>query len=523
MIGSTFTTTFNGVKIPAFKLGQSKGAMSASYDEISDLVHPANPANAGYIWGLDDGLVNRIIAFNPNTAAVAGEWTLTGFSGIDVECLASFRKNDKFYVVLGDTGNNANSANSRGTGIDLRLVRIEEPTITGSNGSISSSQYSVISCAFPLSATPSLRDVECMLADQHTGDLFIITKRIHPIKVYKLPYNETYSTIQELTFVGDMTTNAVLSVISTTPSGNNGYTVGGSVSPNNKEIVIKSYSNMYLWRLSATESIEQALMREFNYNLETEYVGGGRRFTSPNSEPQGESVCYDASGSSLFHVSELVTAAATENPPLFQMNRLTTFPSICSFQQGISSYFSSYDTYLDSGAPTTSQAASVSLVCDFDYSAFPTISRTRQGLIFHSVSAIPSNAIVTSAYYRFYINTEGLGLSLHKMLIPWAATDTWNSMTGGISTDNIDAEQHALGIIGDTAAGTELDTYVGFIRVNVALSAVQEWVSNPSSNYGIVVNAITESTGDGIQIDSAESVTAVRRPQLNVAFYVPTN
>lgn len=517
-------TSWNGTQCPIgytqwFQASVSMGVTDVSQDEISDLARNNLPANDAYLWAVDDGILTKVLVLNATTGAASGEWTITGFNGNDVESMASATVGGVNYIWIGDTGNNANSANSRGTGIDVRIVRVVEPTITGSNGTITADNVVLVDCAYPAGNAPSLRDVECMLSDPATGDIYLVTKRISPVKVYRLNFALSYSGTQTLDYVTDMTNDATFNTISDTPSGNNGYATGGCITPNGQEIFIRSYSKIYRWKRTSGETIGAALARPYDNILTNSYTGGGRRFTSPNSEPQGESICTDRLGKNIYHTSEFVTAAAVGQPPLFRMSRLATTQTTVSFQQGVSSYTGTTDTYLDSTNPTTSQASSTSLVADFDYSpSFPTISRTRQCLLRFDVSTIPSTATVTAAYIDFYINTEGLGIDLFKMLTTWADTATYNSLTAGVSTNNTEAASTASASIGDTTVGSELDTYVGFIRVNLPVADVQGWVTNSATNFGYLIQAISESSGDGLQLDSADSVTQSRRPKLTVQY-----
>lgn len=510
--------SWNSTRLPAFKLGASVG-LCATYIEISDLAHPGVPANDNYLWAVDDGVLTKVLALNKATAANAGDWTVTGFTASDLESLASFSLNSTHYLALGDTGNNANAADSRGTGIDLKVARCKEPTITGSAGTISGANVEIISCVFPAGNAPSLRDCETMLADPQ-GNLYFITKRITPVKVYQLPYAASYTGIQTLSFLGNMTSDAGFNTISSTPSGNNGYATGGCISPNGREIIVRNYERLYRWARVPGESIITALQRAPDAVLSDAYVGGGLKCTTPNQEPQGEAITFDRRGHNLYHTSEYVAASAVGNPPLFRMDRLATRPTVASFQQGTSSYTGCTDTYLDSTNPTTSFATAIALVCDYDYSAFPTTSRTRQSLLKFDLTSIASSATVVGAYLDFYISAEGIGLWLHKMLVTWADSATYTSFTGGVSANDVEAALATSATVGDDATATVLDGYLGFIRVNLTAAEVQGWISNSATNFGWLINAVAESSGDGIQIDSAEGATVSRRPKLTV-MYLP--
>lgn len=416
-------------------------------------------------------------------------------------------------------------------GIDLRILRCTEPTVTGSDGSIGT--YDTIYCAFPGGNIPALRDLEGIFADPTTGDLYMVTKRSSPVDIYRLSHSASYTGTQVLTHVGQVTNDATFNTISTVVSGNNGYVVGAAMSPDGTEILLKSYDSIYYWKKQPGETIAGCLGRKYNAILSDAYVGGGRtriRALHSEQEPQGEAVTFDRAGSDLYTISEFVSTEADPSGtrrarPLFKYERLSRSPISIAFQHGVDGYSGGTDTYISSTSGTldTNFVSATSLIFDIDFSAFPTISAQRQGLIKWDTTAVPTGKTVTSAYVEFYINTEGKQFVAHKMLQSWdAATITWNSVTGGISTNDVEASSAAVATLGTTNASGALDTYVGFVRMNLPLSLAQDWVDNPSTNYGLMLTGgPAESTGDGLQVDSNEGTTLTRRPKLVIAYSEP--
>lgn len=505
--------------------GTWKGQFSASYDEISDLTAALKPANSAYIWAVDDGILTKVIAFNNTTAVVAGEWTITGFTGLDVECMCSFAMGGEYYIVVGDTGNNANSADSRAAGVDLRIARVKEPTVTGSNGTILAPDVEVISCAFPGANIPSHRDIECIFVDPLTGDIYFVTKRISPVLLYRLPYAVSYAGTQTLEYMGALTNDATFNTISTTPSLNNGYVVGGTMNPNGAEIVLRSYTTFYGWiRTSTTESVIEMLQRAPDSIQDELIQGRGVKRICPFGEPQGESVCFDATGQDLYHTSEKAASNNFDNPPLVLIPRVNHVLTKVSFQQGTAAYAGCTDTFIDQASAGTNNVAATSLVADYDFSPYPTITRDRQALIRFDVSTIPTNAVVVSAYLDLNIGAEGQGMDFHRMLVTWnAATVTWTSSVGGFAHNNVDAvATPSVSLGGATGEAAFLDTKTGAMRIGPLTADVQAMVTTPASNFGWVVKGrFTETTGDGMQFDSSKAVTTANRPKLIVLYYVP--
>jgi hypothetical protein len=188
--------------VPAFKQGALLGNLSTSFPEPSGLARPNVPANRGYIWAeQDSGGPNAFLAVNLSTLATAGSWTLQGISQSDFEDCTSFVRNGINYLVMGDVGDNASA---RAT---IILYRCPEPTITGSDGTITSGTIETITCQYPAANIPALKDCECIFADPDTGDIYFITKRIFPGQVYKLPFQTSYSGTQNLTYMGKLATD----------------------------------------------------------------------------------------------------------------------------------------------------------------------------------------------------------------------------------------------------------------------------------------------------------------------------
>lgn len=480
--------------------------------EISGLAVPQRAENAAYLWCIEDGALSRITAINRTTGADSGAWTASGITTSDVEECASANVNGQPYLYIIDSGDNANA---RAT---FKVLRCKEPVVTGSNSNFPGADVEEIVCEYPAGNLPAHKDMEAVFADPLKGDLYFITKRISPILCYRLAHAASYSGTQTLEYLGAISNDATLNTISNTPSGNNGYATGATMSPNGTEILIRSYDKVARFtRNLSTQTVYQALSAAPTFLPSmSDPVGGGTMAIQTNSEPQGEAICFDRAGLNYFTCSELVTThgGSSSNYPLHRFVRCPTATTTYSFRDGTSGYSGTVDTFLDSTNPTTVQTTAASLVADYDYSAYPTVSRTRTGLVKWDVSTIPTTSTVIQAYVELYVGTEGLGLRMFRVLQSWVESDTWNSLTGGIAIDGTDASTTPAALWGPTAAGGGMDNYTGFIHINLDIAVAQAWVSNASNNKGLVITGPVESTGDGLQFDSRESVTAGRRPRL---------
>ncbi len=501
--------------INAFYDGVSVGNLdnSASWQEISGIAPVQKAGNAGHLWAQSDGSVDLLLTVDITDASNKGQWTLSGINGVDYEDLASATIGGTEYVYLGDFGNNGNASNSRGSGIDLIIYRILEPTITGSNGTVDAGDIEKIDCAFPGGDTPTHRDSETLLVDPDTGDMYIITKRESIPTVYSLAHSASYAGTQTLVSEGEMFDIPDVSSVSAT-----GNATGGDISPNGLEILIKSYDVMYLFQRDTgkTDTIFTVLS-----STPTElpsYVGGGNTGYSkshPSQEPQGEAVCYSTDSDDYYTASEYVTGSGSTAAryPLFFYNRVATYtPTVASYQDGVlptAGYSGTEDSFVWDANPTTVYGTDATFVVDVN------VGDDREGLLKFDISVIPAAAIVVGAKVDLNVDTEGQGWTFHRVLnSDWDETHHYNSIPNGPpAIDNSFASSAE-----DCRNGVTLDTYTGTTRNNVGIATVQDWVDGDQANYGWLILG-THAT-DGQQFDSRENVTPSLNPKLTIRYTV---
>jgi hypothetical protein len=519
LAGTTFAQVLNPFvshpPIPQFKDGVSVGNFDSStnWQEISGMAPATLPANSAYFWVVSDSPANMLACVSKVNASNQGVWTLTSAPAFsDIEDVATARISGQSYVYVADFGDNGNA---RAT---FNLFRCKEPAVTGSDGSIAAVDYETITCAYPGGGgAPSHKDAECLLVDPDTGDMYVITKREAVPGVYQLLHAASYSGTQTLTDMGNMFD---IPDITTVPLGATACNVtSGSISRSGKEIVVKNYDATYYFaRPDKTVSIMTTLQQT---PVQINYVGGGSssgtylKRSHPSAEPQGEGTCWDQDDQNLFSCSEYISTegSTASRYPLFRYDRISAAPTTITFQEGVSptgAYAGTLDTYIWDTNPTTDNGAGTSMVVD---TAIGVETDQRKALLKFDISAIPTTAKVVSATLELYINTEGQGWKFHKMLVTWGESSTYNSLTAGIDNDGTDAATAA-----DCINGINLDTLTGTTRNNMLVDTVQAWVSNPSSNFGWVIEQIDSSTGDGVQFDTSEGATASRRPKLTVKY-----
>lgn len=181
-----------------------------------------------------------------------------------------------------------------------------------------------------------------------------------------------------------------------------------------------------------------------------------------------------------------------------------------SFEQGTNGYSGTVDTFLQQNSPSTSNATATSLNVDGDVPTGTNLAAQAllrfDNLFGNGVGQIPSNATIRSATLQLQVTNGSVNnMNLHRMLVPWAATDTWNTLTSGVQTN--DAEAYSMP---DTSSGQSRS---GAISFNV-LSSVQAWRANPASNKGW---AIMPTGTDGVDFNSSEGSV---KPKLIVSYVV---
>ncbi len=121
-------------------------------------------------------------------------------------------------------------------------------------------------------------DVETLLLDPHTRDLYLITKRmLTDARVFRLPYPQKAGESNTAEFVRSI------------PYG---MLTSGNISRDGREILLKSYTNIFYWKVREGESVADALGRP--HDMLPPYI----------LEPQGEGIAFDKNAGGYFTISE---------------------------------------------------------------------------------------------------------------------------------------------------------------------------------------------------------------------------
>jgi hypothetical protein len=249
-----------------FETGLSTGVIEGKkIKEASGLVESIG--NAGMFWTHNDSGNAAELFLIDKTGTIKATLHFPTLKNRDWEEVAVSTQAGKNYIYIGEIGDNNAQYQQK------YLYRIEEPLLaeTGSDTTITA----IETITFTLS--DGTRDTEAFFIDPLTNVCYIFSKREHRIKLYKLDLTTLHST--------EVVAKRVLDALPFT------LIVAADISVDGTEILIKNYDNIYYWKRTPQESVEDALKRS--------------PLTLPYTpEPQGEAIAFDRTGSGFYTLSE---------------------------------------------------------------------------------------------------------------------------------------------------------------------------------------------------------------------------
>ncbi len=236
--------------------------------EISGIV--ASRQNPGVLWVHNDsGDRPRVYAINTK-GDLLGICNIGGATARDWEDIAIGPGPDpnRQYFYIGDIGDN------RAEYPEVIVYRVPEPRLsaTGDFGMMSIGPAEAIHLTYP----GGPRDAETLLVDPLARDIYIIAKR------------ELFSKVYRAGFPQSTTQQTRLEAVTVLPWG---FATGGDVSPDGREVIVRSMGSASLWTRPAGEPLWHAF--------------SGKQIHLPlANEPQGEAICFDSRGLGYFTISE---------------------------------------------------------------------------------------------------------------------------------------------------------------------------------------------------------------------------
>jgi len=199
-------------------------------------------------------------------------------------------------------------------------------------------------------------------------------------------------------------------------------------------------------------------------------------------------------------------------------------PNTAYFQNGISGYNSTQDTWVNEDAKNSSYGNSSELWVDDDTDNHWWYDYRGQALIeFDEITGdpvngkIPTGATIDKAYLMVTVKDDidhpiyDPDFHVYQMTRDWNESSTWNSLSGGLTGSDYGEKLGSFS--GDDNPN---DSEVRYIEIT---SAVQDWVNNPGSNYGVaIVPEIISGNDDGIELYASEANEIMFRPALIVEY-----
>ncbi|MGR3811774.1 PE-PGRS family protein [Jiulongibacter sp. NS-SX5] len=234
-------------------------------DEASGIV--ASQTMPGNLWVITDGNTKAALHLINNSGSYLGAIDLWPSVNRDWEDMAAGPgpEDGVNYIYVGDIGDNAENLEF------YKIYRMKEPSALTDG-------LAQDNITFRYEDRPSGLDVEAMLVDPRTKDIYLISKRqLFTVRVYKLPYPQSTDAEDVAEFQG---------VIPHT------FITAADMSQDGKNLIIKNYEAAYYWKVGEDESVFEALRRTRDIGLPY-YV-----------EEQGEAICFDHNGSGYYTLSE---------------------------------------------------------------------------------------------------------------------------------------------------------------------------------------------------------------------------
>ena len=169
------------------------------------------------------------------------------------------------------------------------------------------------------------------------------------------------------------------------------------------------------------------------------------------------------------------------------------------------------------------------------------IGAVHRGLMAFDIAGnLPAGAIVSSASLKLNCSRSAPGsgvqpIYLHRLTTDWGEGNSFASQTGvGTAATTNDAtwsSSYFPSIVWANAGGDFVSGSSAVTNVNAAgiynwssagmVNDLQQWLNNPSSNYGWVIKSNETGTFKAKRLDSRENANAANNPELTINYSVP--
>lgn len=227
-------------------------------------------ANKGMLWTINDSGHEADIFLIDQKAETRMTCRLEGVDNRDWEdiALAKDPATGTHFVYVGDVGDNMSQYETK------IIYRFAEPRL-GNDKKIMISRFD----RFEVTLPDGRHDIETLMIDPITNDMFMISKWDDSVRVYRVPYPYAFRSTAILELALPLY-----------------KIVAGDISVDGTEILLKDYAHVYYWKKDAEESVSNTLKLP---PVRVPYL----------REPQGESIAFARDGSGYYTLSESTNKA----------------------------------------------------------------------------------------------------------------------------------------------------------------------------------------------------------------------
>lgn len=252
--------------------GEVVGALASDeLDEVSGLV--ASRRHPGLFWVHNDsGDSARVFAIDLG-GELRAEVALEGAGARDYEDIAVLpSRTGADTLVVADTGDNLQRRER------VQLYVFAEPEL----GTAADGRYRLRPRRIEVRYEDGPRDVETLLADPITGDLFLVEKgpllaRREPVGVYRIAASDAAGP------------SALARLVAKVPLG---PVTAGDILPDGSGLALRNYTHALFWPRLQNEPLERA------------FAGAGCALALPDRGEQGEAFAFTGDGRSFLTVAE---------------------------------------------------------------------------------------------------------------------------------------------------------------------------------------------------------------------------
>lgn len=186
-----------------------------------------------------------------------------------------------------------------------------------------------------------------------------------------------------------------------------------------------------------------------------------------------------------------------------------------AFRQGVwpsSNYNGVQDTTIASDEPNTNFGDEMVLEMDGE----PDMA----ALVRWDISAIPQGVVVQSVKLTFHVpNGSPQTFKIYELKRPWNESQaTWRDASAVV-------RWQSAGAAGATDRGStvlgEVTASIGVIEIDLnaaGVAVVQNWINNPSKNYGFLIGEYSDANENRLYFTSSEAPIADHRPTLTIRY-----